>query len=106
MVMERRVTPQHIYTIEPKPAFLTEELAVEKARETLARDGYELEEWQVTNADTPRGKAPDGKRDVYFERFSFRPHAGRVHFRNKTQVRTYSVWLDGDRLTCTHFRGL
>ena len=35
-VVERHVTPQHIYPVDPKSAFLTETLALEKARETLA----------------------------------------------------------------------
>lgn len=102
-VVERQVTPQHIYTIDPKPRLLTETLALEKARETLARDGYRLEEWELTKDNSGR-KAPDGTRDKYFERFSFRPHAGHVHFRKGKTTRTYHVWLDGDRVTCVYVR--
>jgi hypothetical protein len=103
-VVERHVTPQHIYTIHPAPAFLTEELALEKARETLARDGYDLENWQLKRTDSPKRKAPDGRRDKYLERFTFRSHAGHVHFGKGTATRTYHVWLDGDRVTCAYVR--
>ena len=95
-----------IYTIHPAPPFLTEALALEKARETLARDGFSLDEWPIMKTDAPKGKTPDGPRDKYFDRFSFRPHAGRVHFSNGKKTRSYDVSLDGDRLTCTRFRGL
>ena len=102
-VVERHVTPQHIYTVDPKPAFLTETLALEKARETLARDGYRAEEWELSISSTGR-QAPDGTRDLYFDRSSFRPHAGHAHFRKGKSTRTYHVWLDGDQVTCAYVR--
>ena len=79
---------------------------MEKARETLARDGFNLDEWQIMKTDAPKHKAPDGTRDIYFDRSSFSSQAGRVHFGNGKKTRSYRISLDGDRLTCTRFRGL
>ena len=94
-----------VYIIQPAPAFLSEELALDKARETLGRDGYQVDEWQVLKTDAPKLKAPDGRRDRYFDRFSWNPRAGRVYFQKGKKTRSYDVRLDGDRLTCSVFRG-
>jgi len=98
--------PAHVFSVDPVPPFLTEELAVAKARETLELEGYRLSDWQITRAYNPPSEAPDGTPDEYFDRFSFRPNAGRVHFIQGSVYRTYDVRLEGDRLICSVFRGL
>jgi hypothetical protein len=100
--------PKHQFVVQPTPKFLTEELAIAKARETLAMDGYKVGEWEPTRASQPPTKAPDGTPDKYFDRFSFRANAGRVTFSKikGKQFRTYDVRLEGNRVICSEFRGL
>ena len=101
-----RSGPHHFFPVEPARTFLTEALAVEKARECLAREGYDLEQWRMTTVDHSPSKAPDGTPDRYFYRFSFSPTAGRVHFSNGQRTRTVDVRLDGSRIVCSMFYGL
>jgi hypothetical protein len=101
-----RCGPKHVYQLEEAPEFLTEELAIEKARITLAKDGYRPEEWQLTRADSPPSKAPDGRADKYFDRFSFRPTEGRVYFTDGKRYHTVQVQLEGSRVICFWYRGL
>jgi len=95
---------------------LTEELAVAKATETFQKEGYKMDQWQLTRAGTPPSEAPDGTPDKYFDRFSFRPTEGRVSFTNGKRYRTVQVGLEGVsdhgpfrlkmRTRRTHFRPL
>ncbi len=85
---------------------LTEELAVAKATETFKMEGFNMERWQLTRAGNPPSKAPDGTPDTCFERFSFSPAEGRVHFTDGKRDRTVQVGLEGDRLVCFMFYGL
>jgi hypothetical protein len=97
---------QHVFQLKSYPNMLTEEIAIEKARETFAEEGYGLENWQLTRAHNPPSAAPDGTPDEYFDRFSFRPTEGRVHFTDGERYRTVQVRLEGDRLVCFMFYGL
>ena len=101
-----RSGPDHFFSVEPAPTFLTEALAVEKARECLVREGYNLEQWRITTVDRSPSKAPDGTPDRYFYRSSYRPTAGRVCFSNGKRTRTVNVRLDGSRIVCGLFYGL
>ena len=85
---------------------LTKELAVAKATETFQKEGYKMDQWQLTRAGTPPSEAPDGTPDKYFDRFSFRPTEGRVSFTNGKRYRTVQVGLEGDRVVCFMFYGL
>ena len=85
---------------------LTEKLAIEKAKETLAKEGYDLKEWTLYRPDVGPSKAPDGTPDTYFTRFSFRPTEGRVHFTNGKKRREVQVRLEGNRIICFMFYGL
>jgi len=109
--------PEHIFLIQSAPAFLTEELAVSKARETLVQEGYNPGEWQlvpVANVeyhppDHPYipHKAQDGTTNKYFDSFyPWRSDAGRVYFKNGKRLRTYDVRLHGNRVICSEFRGM
>ena len=97
---------QHVFQLKSYPDTLTEELAIEKARETFAKEGYNLEKWQLTRANNPSSAAPDGTADKYFDRFGFRPTEGRVHFTDGKRYRTVQVRLEGNRLVCFMFYGL
>ncbi|MCU0788772.1 MAG: hypothetical protein MUC91_11390, partial [Verrucomicrobia bacterium] len=92
----------HVFQLKEPPEMLTEELAMEKARATMSKEGYDLQQWHLIKIDSSTGlrpsKAPNGTPDLYFERF--RPTWGRFHFRNGTQSRTVQVGLEGDRVVC------
>lgn len=98
--------PQHVFQLKEAVQILTEEMAIAAATETFTKEGYNMEQWHVTRAYNPPSKAPDGTPDKYFDRFSFRPTEGRVHFSDGTQYRTVNVRLEGDRLVCFMFYGL
>jgi hypothetical protein len=105
--MDRKIAAvhghQYVYTVKPAPAFLTEELAIAKAWVTLAREGFNTNEWSLVR-DIHPATAPDGTRDRYFDRFS-PPDApssprGRVRFRNAADRREFDVRLEGKRVYC------
>lgn len=60
------VGPVHTFPLNPAPQFLSDTLAVEKAKEAITRDGYDLAEWRPR--EDRRGTAPDGTPDVYLSR--------------------------------------
>lgn len=81
-------------------------MAIEKAKQTLVKEGYNLNDWQLTRAYNPESSAPNGKQDRYFDRFSFQPTAGRVHFTDGHHFRTVQVQLEEKRVICFMFYGL
>ncbi|NQT38303.1 MAG: hypothetical protein HQ581_12475 [Planctomycetes bacterium] len=93
------------YRLPAAPSMLSEEPAIEHARMTFAKEGNRLEEWKLTRADNPPSEAPDGTADKYFDRFSFRPTEGRVHFTNGKQTRTVQVRLEDQWVVCWMFVG-
>jgi hypothetical protein len=103
-----RGRPNNIYHYQLKaaPPFLSEELAIEKARLTLAKEGYRPEQWRLTRADMPLIKAPDGTPDKFFCRFGYRPSEGRVYVTDGKQIRTAQVRLEGEWVICFLFFGL
>ena len=93
---------KYTYKEKPAPLFLSEELALTKARQTLAREGFNTNEWKLVLASNP-AMAPDGSRDRYFARMRFpgqNPARGMVQFRNGDLRRKFDVRLDGDRIIC------
>jgi len=94
------------YHLQAAPSMLSEELAVEYARMTFSKEGQKVRQWELTRADNPPSKAPDGTADKYFDRFSFRPTEGRVHFTNGTQTRTAQVRMEGQWVVCWVFFGM
>lgn len=98
--------PTHLFVVEPAPAFLSEELAIAKAREYLVKEGYRLEEWPLYRTDAPKQLAPDGTTDRFFDRFSWRPEQGRVYFGRDKQLRAVDVRLEGNQVFCSMFYGL
>jgi hypothetical protein len=101
----QRSGPEYVFPLETTPPFLSEKLAVEKARATLAVEGYNVDQWKLTNlGQAGRGKAPDGTRDRFLVRYQ--DTYGRVSFANGKLTRTYDVSLQGSRVVCRLFRGL
>lgn len=98
------VGPRHEFALADRPPFLTEELAVAKAREALARDVPEPGAW--TLAPDGRTTAPDGRRDDFMARNGINPNQGMVVFRGPGgQSRGVSVELLSDRVVCQSGRG-
>ena len=78
--------PRTDYIIEPAPKFLTDDLAVAKARETLAKEGYKTNQWHFTSMHSN--------------------HTQRVvRFTKEGRFRLYSVRLHGDTVSCHSIRG-
>jgi len=95
--VQSRIGPQHVYDLSEQPQFLTEELAMERARDTLTRDGLDAT-WQPVPDD--RSKAPDGRADQFLSRNTITPNHGSIMFTNGTGTRFVSVELDGRRVLC------
>jgi hypothetical protein len=95
--------PVHAFRVENPPPFLTDALAVEKASEALALDGFDLSDWGPQ--EDRRTSAPDGTTDVYLARNGNNPNSGYLSFvdrsgRAKTPGRIVHAELSGGRLTC------
>jgi hypothetical protein len=98
------VGPRHEFAPTDRPPFLTEELAVAKAREALALDVSDPDAW-VLGADG-RTTAPDGRRDEFLSRNGIDPNQGLVVFRGPGgQSRGVAVELVGDRVICQSSHG-
>jgi hypothetical protein len=99
--------PRNIYQyqVQTAPPMLSEEIAIQYARITLTKMGRRMPKWELTRADQPPSEAPDGTPDKYFDRFSFRPTEGRVHFTDRKEFRTVQVRLDGNWIECWRFVG-
>jgi hypothetical protein len=101
------VGPPHEFTVVNPPAFLTEELALAKARETLARDAPRAAEWVPVAREHKRSTAPDGRPDEYLQRDQGNPNLGFIRFVEPgKQGRSVSVELIGERVVCqsTHLK--
>jgi hypothetical protein len=65
-VGQSRIDGQHIFEVAAQPRFLTEELALTKARETLKREGCSPGDWQPQLARITT--ASDGRTDEFMSR--------------------------------------
>ena len=95
--------PLHAYQMQPVPQFLGDALALEKALESLARDGYDPAVWRPGEDD--RTRAPDGTPDTHLVRNTLNPNSGRILFRDtsgsdRNPTRVVSVELKGGRVEC------
>jgi hypothetical protein len=91
--------PMHVFKLASTPAFLTDEIALSKAREALSLDGYDTSAWQPGEDD--RSKAPDGTPDRYLVRNTLDPNRGSIRFLDKrVDSRYVQVELKGDRVHC------
>lgn len=97
--VQSRVGPQHIFALSKPQQFLTEELALAKARDALGRDGYDVAVWQPSRDG--RTIAPDGRTDEFMARNAVTPNRGVIMFTStKASRRLVSVELDGIRVVC------
>ena len=74
----------YVFQLKEAPKMLSEELAREKARESMVKAGFDLEQWRGGTA---------------FEQFG-QTNWGRFHFTNGRQSRCVQVRLERDRLIC------
>jgi hypothetical protein len=51
--VQSRIGPPHTFVIAQPPRFLTEELALAKAKDTLSADGYDVAAWQPMREGAP-----------------------------------------------------
>jgi hypothetical protein len=94
----RFVGREHLYRLPEQPHYLTEELAIAKGRETLARDGFDTNAWTLVPND--RSSASDGRADLYFVRNTKNPNQGSFTVRDASGSRRFvHVQLEGDRVT-------
>ena len=82
--VQSRIGPEHVFPFAEPRASFTGEYALERARETLARDGLDISTWQEAG----------GSRQVASNRLV-------VMFTNSTaSTRFVDVTLDGQRVVC------
>jgi len=102
-VKASRSGPLHVYDIHPAPPFLPEAVALEKARQSLALDGYDVSAWRASDDD--RTKPPDGTPDRFLVRNAIDPSSGWILFRDtsgkdQNPDRIVTVELKGDQVEC------
>lgn len=89
----------HTFRLSESPKFLTEDLALAKASEAMALDGFDNLTWRPVSESN--STAPDGKRDQYLRRGDSTPNSGFLTFTNgEARPRWVYVELNGTRLTC------
>jgi hypothetical protein len=96
---------QHTFVLPHKQPFLTESLALAKAREALSLHVPDVSAWEVVPNPNPLARLPDGTRDRSFLRNAQNPNAGSFLFRNQPAwvegklVELYvSIEMSGDRI--------
>jgi hypothetical protein len=97
--VQSRIGPEHSFELSESPAFLAEELALAKARETMRRDGFDLATWQLRRDG--RTTAPDGRIDEFAARNTINSNRVVFAFTNgSASTRFVSVELAGIRVIC------
>jgi hypothetical protein len=102
-VKASRSGPPHAFDLHPAPPFLPEAVALEKARQSLLLDGYDVSVWRASDDD--RTKAPDGTPDRYLVRNALDPNSGWIGFRDTSGSdpngqRIVTVELKSNRVEC------
>jgi len=95
LVLSRDPARSEIYTLPEAPVFLSEELALAKAQQTIPSSVKPVTNLQWTTA-------PDGRRDVYLWRSS--PYAGTLTFTSEKGLNQrwwVNLLLESNRLSCT-----
>jgi hypothetical protein len=98
--LKARSGPVRCFELSESPPFLTEELALEKARETLRRDGLDTAHWMPR--PDGRTKAPDGRTDQFMGRNSINGNRGVFLFSGGANglERFVSVELHSNLVVC------
>jgi hypothetical protein len=95
------IGPVHTFPLDPAQPFLRDTLAVEKAKEAIALDGYDLAQWCPREYRGETG--PDGTPDVYLRR-NANPKLGDIIFKLQSgeslpQIRV-DIEFTGDQVRC------
>ena len=97
--VQSRIGPPHEFALSETPRFLSEELALTIARDTLSRNGYDPAAWQPTRDG--HTTAPDGRTVEFMARNAITLNRGVIMFTSTTaSARLVSVTLDGSRVVC------
>jgi hypothetical protein len=97
--VQSRISPEHVFELLESPTFLTEEMALVKARDTLAREGINPAIWQLQ--PDGRTSAPDGRIDEFPARNTINSNRMVFAFTNGVaSTRFVSVELAGSRVIC------
>lgn len=96
----------HVYELETPLPFLTEDVALALARETLQRAGFDPEAW--IPVEDGRTRSPDHIPDKYLVRNTINPNSGTIRFRNAalSATRFVNVELKDKKVTCRVWRPL
>ncbi|SRR5258705_9266150 len=90
------------YSLPTAPAFLSEELALTKAQETITSSGIDAGAIKPVESSLPT-VAPDGRRDMYLIRAALNSNAGIIHFRGFYETNRLwfaSLLLESNSLSC------
>lgn len=87
----------YYYSVEPGTTYLSEEQAIAFAKETMVKEGFDLNIWQVERSDARR--APD----KLVTRF---PNEVRVQFTDGKKTREVGVFLSNGQVTSRMLFGL
>jgi len=96
--------PAHVFELREPPKFLTEELALAYANESLKQEGLNPADWRPV----PDGRthAPDGRVDAYLARTRGTPNRGVLLFtRGGLSPKFVAVELKGSRVLCENAPG-
>jgi len=77
-IIQSRNGPLHTYELNDPPDFLTDDLALSKAREAMEQDGYGGPLWRPIEDDCTA--SPDGIPDKYLNRNTLNPNEGSILF--------------------------
>ena len=93
------------YQLPGVPPFLSEQLALDKATESLSKVALDWLAWQpIQNRPKSSTFAPDGRPDVFLQRFNrTNANQGLLQFENPTAIGvwTITVSLEGYRVICS-----
>jgi hypothetical protein len=91
-IINNRRGPAHVFELDPPPKFLADGVAVDKARESLALDGLNAEEWAPV--EDGRTMSPEGEGDRWLCRNALNPNVGFVQFRHREQTSQRIVHME------------
>src|SRR5215213_9996196 len=75
MLQSERPAPIHVFQLTDPPPYLTDQLALEKAREAMLLDGFNPDAWTPTPL-ARRVLGPDGTPDQFITRRKNAPNRG------------------------------
>lgn len=92
----------HVYELSATPKYLSEDVALAKAIETMAAEGYDMRSWAA--ALDGRTTSPDGRADRYLARNGINPNRGTIVFRRNMggqyEERAVAIELSESHLSC------